>query len=126
MFAAGAPDTEIEQRAIYYNRYIEWRRCVVPTNGGFMIQHGADMLLENNAVGPSVAGRATRAASLPPVGYGPYLRSPTLHGHPFVVVGHPEVGPDANSHWASVYPGNVSSMGTQGVLLRNNLQSVDR
>ena len=64
------------------------------------------MLIEHNHVGPSVADRATRAASSPAapgsdvaaVGYGTYGRSAAISPHPYLAIGHPNVGPGGNDN----------------------------
>ena len=95
---------------MYFNRYVVWKRCKLASNGGFLINHGSDLLLEGNVVNNSVAGKSFATPGMA----GPYGRSTFSNPPPFAVVSHPAV---PNTHPKTV---ENCSMGTTAVFLRGN------
>ena len=101
--AAGPPSVELTQGHGALDRYIRYSRNVVHSNGGIMVQHGADIILENNVVKDTALGYSIADPMLG----GNYGRSQLMSFAPFVVVNasDPVTAPT----------------GTDGVVLRNNV-----
>lgn len=98
--AAGAAADEVASRAVYLNRFIVWKRCKVASNGGFLISHGSDLLLEDNVVNDSLAGFSF---AMPDV-----LGSNFTNPPPFATLGNPETCQNC-------------SVGTAAALIRGNV-----
>lgn len=97
--ASGAPADEVASRAVYINRFLVWKRCKLAGNGGFLISHGSDLLIEGNVVNDSLVGFSF---AIPDIADSNFTNPP-----PFATVGHPEMCRNC-------------SVGTAAALIRGN------
>jgi hypothetical protein len=101
--AAAPPSIEITQGHGALDRFIRYSRNVVHSNGGIMVQHGSDVIIENTVVKETALGYSIADPMLG----GPYARSQLASFAPFVVV---------NTSDPAMAPTGVDS-----VVMRNNV-----